>query len=292
MTKITSAKIHKNDYASMDYYGVMNYSVKRIRRNIDWYRKSKKINTGILGSIHALRLLCENTEGFDIPIIYDEALEWKDIMSKWYGRIKNKIPEEIRDEFRDNLENDLDVIVSKGKKYPEYMWKAAALECEYVVTIPNRELLEKYEEIAEMHYSGLGGALHNYLNECLEKLLKIEPKEKVVSVRPEGDSLSPVFYQSKSNEFTYLLKDFRCFLTDQQKDESVEINAYDVEKAIKLFLSETDQSLSKSLRFDCESSLFSVQAKKMDELSELNNLLLKLVIDDLLKSKYFSQIGG
>ncbi|MCP1996316.1 hypothetical protein [Flavobacterium sp. HSC-61S13] len=290
--KVTTSEIHKNDFSAMGFYGAMNYSVKQIREAIGFYKNLRKVNTSIFGDIHALSLLSVHSNNFDIPIIQKEAEEWKEILLKYFERIQKKIPEEIREEFKQNLSKDLEIIISKGKDYPEYRWKERYYQREITLTIKNEELKDRYEKLAEEIYKGkLGNALHNYIHDCLEKLDN-GGQEKLINSDATDNQKSiifnPTYFKSNNTEFTYLLNDFNFFLNKAELENEVEINAYDIEKSINLFLADNDKSLLKHLRFDTESSLLSVQSDEIEHLITLNEYLLKIATDINLKMKYLT----
>ncbi len=292
--KITTSEIQKNDFAAMSFYAAMNYSVKQIRENIDFYKKSRKINTSLFGHIHALRLLCVHSNSLDIPINLKEANEWKDILIKYVERIQKKIPEEFREEFKIELQKDLDIIVSKGKDYPEWQWKDQYLKREITIDVKNKELKEKYLELAEnneKYKNQLGNALHNYIKDCLDDLEKNEEnKENEITSQKnhtkELNIFKPTFLKLDSSKYSYLLDNFDFFIDNEQLENNCEITAYKIEEAIKLYLTDTNPELLNDLNFDCESSLFSVQSDNLSSLIELNNHLLSIATNNKIKHKY------
>ncbi len=292
--KITTSEIQKNDFAAMSFYAAMNYSVKQIRENIDFYKKSRKINTSLFGHIHALRLLCVHSNSLDIPINLKEANEWKDILIKYVERIQKKIPEEIREKFKIELQNDLDIIVSKGKDYPEWQWKDQYLKREITIDVKNKELKEKYLELAEnneKYRNQLGNALHNYIKDCLDDLEKNEENKEneITSQKNHTEELNifkPTFLKLDSSKYSYLLDNFDFFIDNEQLENNCEITAYKIEEAIKLYLTDTNPELLNDLNFDCESSLFSVQSDNLSSLIELNKHLLSIATNNKIKDKY------
>ncbi len=278
--KITSPEIQKNDYSAMSFYDAMSHNVKRIRESIDFYKKLRKVNTSIFGYIKALALLCEYSNDFDHPIIKVEAKQWQEIILKYLKRINKKIPEEIRDEFIRNIEKDLETIVSKGHDYPEYLWKDKSLEREIRITVKNQEIKKRYEEIIENmdeYKDRLGNPISNYIKDCLERL-EGEPKCEKCEAEPSYvKPISPIIFKNKENNYTYLLNDFSFLLSEEDLENNKEINAYDLEKSIVHLLEDKDKNLLKKLSFDCESSLFSVQAREMETLNKLNKYILDFI---------------
>ena len=280
--KITNSEIQKNDYSAMSFYDAMNHSVKNIRKDLEFYKKTRKVNTSIFGYVKALRLLCEQSNSFDIPIILNEAKQWEEVLIMYCNRIQKKIPENIRKEFITNLTEDIKIIVSKGKDEPEYLWKDRLFEREIRITIKSEELLNKYELLVnekKEYKNKLGNALHNYIQDCLEDL-KQETSHNLVeeTYKTKVKSFQPTYFKSKPNEYTYLLNDFSFFLNNEMLENDIEISAYDIEKIIKNHLKQVDDKLLKKLNFDCESSLFSVQSKSLENLNKLNNHLLNITI--------------
>ncbi len=291
--KITTSEIVKNDFAAMGFYDVMNYSVKQIRENIDHYKDLRKINTSIFAYIYALCVLSEHANNFDVPINLKEVIEWKEILLKYFDRIQKKIPEDIRDDFKQNLQKAIDIIISKAKDYPEYLWIDQYHEREIKIRIKNKELKKKYLKAAEeneKYKNMLGNALHNYLTDCLEALENIENEkiETSPAIEKKQFVFSPTYIKSSSREFSYLLDNFYFFLGEEEIENQTEINAYDIECAIKLFLKDVDQNLLSKLRFDTESSLLSVQTNDIQYLIELNSYLLQIATDENLKNKYLN----
>lgn len=266
----------------MYFYDAMNHSVKNIRANIEFYKKSRKVNTSIFGYVKALRLLCEDSTVFDNPIILTEAKQWEEILTTYCNRIQKKIPENIRKEFIKNLTEDIKFIVSKGKDEPEYVWKDRIFEREIRITIKNEELLNKYELLVnekKEYKDRLGNPLHNYIQDSLENL-NTETKTDLVEENQKNivKTFQPTYFKSKPNQYTYLISDFSFFLNNEMLENDMEINAYDIEKKIKSHLKKVDTKLLKKLNFDCESSLFSVQTESLDNLNTLNNHLLNITI--------------
>lgn len=279
--KITSSDLQRNDFASLAFRDAANYNVKNIREKIEHYKILDKIRTGIFGNIKALSLLSEHFDGGDNPIMTEEAQQWKVILLDYCERNKRKIPKALRDDFLQNLTNDLDTIINNSIDIPDFLWKSDAQKREIVVKVKNQTLKDKYIALAELKYSKLGGALQNYLLECLQKLEEKEetPEEQTIP-RKKTRSFCPHIFASSDNEYTFLLDDFDIFLTEKQHSEDTEINAYDIEKQLKEYLKETNKPLLKALLFDCESSLFSVRSQNLENLMQLQKALLHLAFDN------------
>ncbi|GIJ93972.1 hypothetical protein CAPN002_11900 [Capnocytophaga stomatis] len=279
--KITDSELQRNDLSSLAFFGAANYNVKNIREDIEHYKTLDKIRTSIFGNIKALSLLCEHFDGGDNPIMTEEAQQWKVILLDYCERNKRKIPKALRDDFLQNLTNDLDTIINNSIDIPDFLWKSDAQKREIVVKVKNQALKDKYIALAELKYSKLGGALQNYLLECLQKLEeKEEASEEQTISRKKTRSFCPHIFASSDNEYTFLLDDFDIFLTEKRHSEDTEINAYDIEKQLKEYLKETNKPLLEKLFFDCESSLFSVRSQNLENLIQLQKALLHLAFDN------------
>ncbi|GJQ07292.1 hypothetical protein CAPN010_14500 [Capnocytophaga cynodegmi] len=279
--KITNSDLQRNDFASLAFFDAANCNVKNIREDIEHYKTLDKIRTGIFGNIKALSLLSEHFDGGDNPIMTEEAQQWKIILLDYCERNKRKIPKALRDDFLRNLTSDLDKIIENSNDIPDFLWKNDAQKREIIIKVENQTLKDKYIALAELKYSKLGGALQNYLLECLQKLEENEqkPEEPTIS-RKSTRSFRPHIFASSDNEYTLLLDDFDIFLTEKQHSEDTEINAYDIEKRLKKYLKETNKPLLKTLFFDCESSLFSVRSQNLENLIQLQKALLHLAFDN------------
>ncbi|MDO5106143.1 hypothetical protein [Capnocytophaga sp.] len=277
--KITSSELQRNDFASMAFYRMANYAVKSIRVDIEHYKTLDKINTAIFGEIRALSLLCEHFDGGDNPIMTEEANDWKTVLLDYCERNKRKIPKDLRDDFLKNLTADLDKIIAHSNNIPDFLWKDDAQKRDIVVSVQNQELKDKYNQLAENKYSKLGGALQNYLLECLEKLDENAPQTEQEPSLPDETAFRPQLFASQG-EFTLLVTDFQVFLSEKEQKNDTEINAYDLEKRIKKHLKETDKSLLKTLDFDCESSLFSVRSKQLENVLSVHNTLMQWALCD------------
>ncbi len=275
--KITTSEIQKNDFASLAFRDTVKEAVKRMRQIIDDYKDLDKINTAILGYVRALSLLCQHCGEADNPIMTEEATEWKAVLLDYFQHNKRKIPKELQEDFVRNLTSDLDNIVAHSTSIPLFLWEDEAKERDITITVKNQELKDRYTALAEAKYSTLGGALNNYLKECLEKLEGDLPQEPIALKPQKLPSFNPTFLPLGDGDFSYFFSDFELFLTPKQRKEEKEISAYDVEKKVKKHLKEHHKNLLKHLKFDCESSLFSVQSNDLQALNELNAVLLKLL---------------
>lgn len=277
--KITDSEIQKNDYASLAFAGLMKVAVQRMRESIDFYRDLDKINSSILGEIRALSLLCPHCA--EATIMTQEATEWKAVLLDYFERHKQKIPKKFREQFFENLTADLDNIIAHSLSLPLWLWEDEAKKREIVVKVKNQALKDQYIALAEKKYSKLGGALENYLTECLENLLETSEKSsennaEEIQKSPKSVCFSPTFLPLEEGKYSYLVDDFQCFLTEKQRKQDKEISAYDVEKKVKKYIKGQNKDLLKKLSFDCESSLFSVQSDDLQALNELNGVLLQL----------------
>jgi hypothetical protein len=291
MGKINSADIHKSENASIAYGSCSLSIIREIRKDINVLHESKKADEWALGLLHALKEITEN-ELTDSSIHKIEVEEWKIIFFKWFERVKKHIPEDLRQSFKDNLEEDFNVILSKSNNLPEFHWRKQSLERQLVITVENENRLNLYQSEAEKkHPIKLGNALNVYVEKCLERLIDdgYEKKEMLETKTLVTNHFMPTFSVINDKNVCYVLTNFHFFDTKSNIEQDILINAYDLEDAVKEYLNDTKNGILNDLQFDCESSMFSVHAENMTILFELNTVLFTMGSHIDLKEKYLSK---
>jgi hypothetical protein len=171
MSKIHSSQIHHSYEASIGYGSSIIMIANEIRRSINGIKSYKKADLMTVGSIHALRMLCEGKPQHS-SLYKAEVLEWKQVFMDWFERIKKQIPEELSLEFKQNLEQDFDILLAHSEDEPEWYWREDSLKRQISISIKDEATLNLYQKNAEKHFSKSGNSLHNYLEKCLDDLLK------------------------------------------------------------------------------------------------------------------------
>ncbi len=278
MGKIYTSQIHKSENASIWYGGIVVHTIREIRRSIESLKKSKKADQYVMGGIHALRKLLEDEESCS-NLAKAEVKEWIAILEEWYKKASRYIPKDIQEDFKKQLDEDLEIILDKSSDLPEYSWRKESLERQIILRVENQEVKDLYYQKTEIkHPVELGNSLNEYLKKCLSNLL--DDKSTNESIDPpvqkvHHNSLN-ISITRNETDYALLIDEFEFYNTNENREQDIHINAYDLEDAIK-------SNLVSTFKFDCESSLFFVSSKKLDSLQQIIEVLLSLKTTDIIK---------
>lgn len=304
MTKIFSSDMHGNDNASMSFNAAvlraMSGVCEMVRSDIDNLSKSRKADEYAPGGIHALRMLCEG--GFDENrygshyLVREEVEEWQEIFFAWFDRVKRHYPDEYRDQFLANAEDDFRVILecSRSPGGSPGWWRKRAAERFIKIKFESPEAKETARRAAnEKHPVDLGSALYIYLEKCIAQLLdepvdenKAAETDHPAEKRPDFDMLSARMMWEENGKLWLYLNCFECFDTPEDLEQDIVTSAYDVEEALQNYLKEHHTKILKQLKFDSESSMFCVSSKRPEALSLVTEVLLRFAADRELYLQY------
>ncbi len=262
-----------------------------VRQHIAYMAKSRKPDEQASGSIHALRKLCEHEKGNpDVrsSLYRSEIEEWQGIFDAWYHRVKRSIPEELREQFKNNADEDFAVLLEVSGNMPEHAWRADSLERSIKISFPTEEALDKARKLAdEKHPVVRGSALHEYLAGCVAALRGLpaaSPTRNISrSVRP------PMFAIDRFDDglFSLVVQDFSLYQDEDLAEEEAEVTAYDLEDAVRRLFKE--RRLSKLLsagQFDCESSAFVFRSSNPMACHAVQGVLLELAETPHLRASH------
>jgi len=304
MTKIFSSDMHGNDNASISFnaavLSAMSGVCQMVRSRIDDLSKSRKADEWVPGSIHALRMLCEG--GFDKDrycdhyLVREEVEEWQETFFAWFDRVKRHYPDEYRDQFLANAEDDFRVILecSSNPGLSPGWWRKSAAERFIKIKFESPEALQAARRAAdEKHPVDLGSALFTYLDNCIAQLIdepvdenKAAETDRPAEKQPDFDMLSPRMMWDEDGNVWMYLNSFDCFDTPEDLEQDIVTSAYDVEEALQNYLKEHHVKSLKQLKFDSESSMFCVSSKRPEALSLVTEVLLRFATDRELYLQY------
>jgi hypothetical protein len=168
---IFCAEPYRNENADISFGAALVGAVQAIRQDIATLAERKEVDEYAPGSLHALRKLCEGEER-SLHIHKQEVMEWRETMFHWLDRVEASIPRKLRAEFRLKLEEDFRVILASAGGSPVLFSREEANTRYLPVPFASDEALQKARAAADRKYPvELGSALHEYLEECIRKLL-------------------------------------------------------------------------------------------------------------------------
>lgn len=282
MSKIYSPQLHGNENASIEFGAAIVGAVQSVREQIASLETSRKADEYAPGAIHALRKLCEG-EGESGHIHRVEVEEWQATFFAWFQRVKKHFSASLAKKFQANAEDDFRTILKCADGLPEYYWRKDATKRHIQVSFPNEASLEAAIDAAdEKHPVDLGSALHKYLESCVAELVggKKQPAKAKQAAPPptETESLTIRFFPGPKQS-SLSVDDFACFDNTEDLEQDIVVTAYDVEDAVKKYLKAAAPKIRKSLRFDCESSLFVVRSADLSALAAVAAALYALAAD-------------
>lgn len=280
MARIHSAEPHRNDNASMAF-GVAVLSLRDwVRQHIAYMAKSRKADEQAPGSIHALRKLCEREKAhWDVQssLHRSEVQEWQCIFASWYNRVNRSIPEELREQFKHNADEDFAALLEVSGDMPEHAWRPDSLKRSIKISFATEQALDESRKLAdEKHPVVRGSALHEYLASCVAALHGLPPaslsRDTSPSVRPPMFSID----RHKDGVFSLIVQDLSLF-QDEDLAEEAEVTAYDLEDAVRrLFKERKRGQLLSAGEFDCESSAFVFRSSNPMSCHAVQGVLLEL----------------
>lgn len=280
MSKIYSAQLHGNENAGIEFGAALVGAVQSVREQIAALTTSRKADEYAPGAIHALRKLCEG-EHESGQIHRAEVEEWQATFFAWFARVKKHFPATLAKKFQANAEDDFRTILKCATRMPDSYWRDEAPKRHIQVSFANAAALDAARDAAEeKHPVDLGSALHKYLETCVAELVgkKRPARSKAAPPPAETESLTIRFFPG-GKQGSLAVDDFGCFDTPENLEQDIVVTAYDLEDAVKKYLKATAPKILKSLRFDCESSLFVVRSKDRSALATVVAALYALAAD-------------
>jgi hypothetical protein len=289
MASIFSSDLHRNENASITFGGAILGVVWDVRSDIANLAKSRKADEYAPGAIHALRKLCEG-EDSDCGQIYRlEVEEWHATFLAWFERVKRFFPAQHAKKFLANAEDDFRVILESSVKMPESYWRDDVDKRRIKITFKNEEALDAAQLAAEeKHPVDLGNALHEYIGACIRRLVGETPQSSGIAKTVAGPSPAAFAPRVTATDggWNLYLDDFDCFDKPADVEQDIVVTAYDVEDAVKNYMSANHATAAKAVDYDCESSLFCARVSKPDALSTLLQTLLQLATDQELFARF------
>jgi hypothetical protein len=262
MSKIYSAQLHGNENAGIEFGAAIVGAVQSVREQIAALETSRIADEWAPGAIHALRKLCEG-EAESGQIHRVEVEEWQATFFAWFERVKKHFPPKLVKKFQANAEDDFRTILKCATGMPEYFWRPDVPKRYVQISFKNEAALDAARDAAEEKYPvDLGSALHKYLESCVAELVGERRPAKTKKATPppaEAASLTIRFFPG-GKQSSLSIDDFACFDTPENLEQDIVVTAYDVEDAVKKYLKVNSSKILKSLRFDCESSMFAVRS--------------------------------
>jgi hypothetical protein len=168
---IACGKPHLNDRASLSFGATIIGAVQDVRKDIAILAKRQDISESAPGAIHALRKLCEGEEA-SLSIHEEEVLRWRETIFQWWDAVADEIPRGVREEYCASLEDDFRVILASAGGSP-VMFSPREADVRYIqVPFDSDEALAQARSAADRQFPvRRGSALHEYLKECIHKLV-------------------------------------------------------------------------------------------------------------------------
>ncbi len=288
MAKIFSADLHCNENASIEFGAAIVGAVQNVRQSIAILANSRKADEYAPGAIHALRKLCAG-EGKSSHIHRLEVEEWHETFLAWFSRVKRWFPKELVEEFRANAEADFRILLKCASDTPESFWRKDVSARHIQISFPSDAALKAAREAADQkHPVKLGSALHKYLEVCVSQLIDEESREpsSTPASTIESNDLSLRLAIDDKKIASLNIDQFHCFDRPADLEQDIVVTAYDVEDALKGYLTDNAPDVLKAVQFDCESSLFVVRSSDRLVIANVIAGLLELVSDQDLFATY------
>jgi hypothetical protein len=281
MSRIYSADLHGNENASIEFGAAIARAVQGVRAQIDTLATSRKADEYAPGAIHALRKLCEG-EDTSGQIHQVEVEQWHATFAAWFQRVKKHFSATLAKKFQANAEDDFRTILKCACRLPDNLWRNDLPKRYTQISFPNDAALDAARDAAdEKHPVELGSALHKYLEACVADLVggKRPAKAKPAATLPTATESLAVRFTPGGKQSSLSIDNFGCFDTAENLEQDIVVTAYDVEDAVKKYLKASAPKILKSLRFDCESSLFVVRSADVSALGTVVTALYVLAAD-------------
>lgn len=290
MASIYSSDLHGNENASITFSAAILGAVWKVRSSIPHLAHSRKADEYAPGAIHALRKLCEG-EGEKVcgHIHRQEVEEWRSTFRAWFDLVKRLFPAKLAKKFLANAEDDFQAILACSVQMPESFWRNSVDERHIQITFKNDNALEAARSAAEeKHPVKLGSALHKYIQSCIDTLVGNMPPAPNTATETE-DAQPAVFaprVTRQDGSWLLYLDQFDCFDSSQDLEQDIVTTAYDIEDAVRNYVSVNHPAAAKALRYNSESSLCCMRASNLAALSTLLKALLLLATDHQLLAQY------
>ena len=290
MATIYSSDLHRNENASITFGAAIVGAVWNVRSSISDLAHSRKADEYAPGAIHALRKLCEGESEMDCGHIHrQEVEEWRSTFRAWFDRVKRLFPAKLAKKFLANAEDDFRAILACSVEMPESYWRGSVDERHIQITFKNDNALKAARSAAEAkHPVKLGSALHKYIEACIDTLVGNLPQAPHAASATD-DSQPAVFaprVTRQDGSWLVYLDQFDCFDSSQDLEQDIVTTAYDIEDAVRNYMSANHPAAAKALRYNSESSLFCVRVASLAALSTLLSTLLLLATDHQLMAQY------
>jgi hypothetical protein len=162
------------------------------------------------------------------------------------------------------------------------------------VTFASQEALDVARKAAEQQRPvELGSALHTYLEQCIQQLTPSSPAESggassnvksVTPARVEG-TVAPRLVDLGEGRFSLCVEEFEAFGDAEDREQELGVTGYSLEAAVKRHLKRERSPHAAELKFDCESSMFSVTSSNLTALAHVAEVLFRFVTDAGLRRK-------
>lgn len=290
-----SGKLNGNYNSSMSF----NISIKRVidwvRQDISYLAKSRKADEYAPGAIRALSKICQGEKCkhlIDYDLYDSEVESWKNIFFSWFNRVKRHYGEEERELFVKNAENDFKILLEAAKSGPKEYWEEKSLIRSFPIQFETQEKLDSARKAAEIkHPVELGSAIHKYIYRCIDELFE---EDQVKESEHQKESLkyqqteitAPKLMRHEDGMFSLMLDNFDAFDEEEDIEQEILLNGYNVDNAIKSYFTEHKDNCLNDLNFDSESSLFCVRSANTSSLLKVTELFYKFFEDCSLRRKY------
>lgn len=300
MARIVSGELHHNENSSIQFGAAIVAAVRQVRVTVALLADSRKADEYAPGALFALKQLCEgerDSARIGGHIHRQEVEEWRTAFSAWFRRVQRHYLGDCAVEFQKNLDEAFRAILVCAGDMPDSFWRPQIAEREIAIKFPNKQALDAARQAAdEKHPVHPGNALSKYLQRCIATLVEPSaatppPAEQAVS-GPPREQLVPRFSLRDDGAVTLLLDCFGCFDSPDDLAQDIVTNAYDLEEAVRRYLTEHRPDVLTDLRFDCESSLFCVRSAQSVALAAVTEILIRFVSDRHLYVQYRSQAEG
>jgi hypothetical protein len=198
-------------------------------------------------------------------------------------------PAKLAKKFLANAEDDFRAILACSVEMPESYWRDSVDERHIQITFKNDNALKAARSAAEAkHPVKLGSALHKYIQACIDTLVgNVSPAPNTAT--ETEDARRGVFaprVTMQDGSWLVYLDQFDCFDSSQDLEQDIVTTAYDIEDAVRKYMSANHPAAAKALRYNSESSLFCVRVSSLAALSTLLSALLLLATDHQLMAQH------
>lgn len=254
--------------------------------HVAFLKRSRRADEQAPGSIHALRKLCDGEEAMwqvRSHLHRSEVEEWREIYLAWLNRVNRWIPDNLREDFRQNAEDDFRVLLDLAGNASEDNWRKKSLERSIKIVFETEEALNEAKKHADEKYPvQLGSSLHEYIYSAIGDLQGVEPKKAELTVVSASRPLISID-RDEAGLYTVVVDDFAMVQDEELVEQGIEITAYDIEDCI-LSLSKNPSISSQD--FDCESSTFIFRSASREAFGEVRTLFCRLLENEKLREEH------